>query len=159
MKPSPRPSLPALAAASIVSAALAAGAPLAQVRGPQSIVVVVSAANPATSLELAHVRRLFLRVQTVWPNGTPVAVFERSSENAIRTEFSSTVLGKRQVEMAEYWLNVSLTRGLEPPKVCRTPSLLKQYLDRTKGGIGYVYESELLDGMKIVARITPKDQP
>jgi len=151
-----RPLLLNLVAASILSVATTAAPAGAQDRGSKAIVVVVSAVNPVKSLELAHVRRLFLRIQTVWQNGTPVAVFERSSDHPIRAAFSSTFLGKSQGEMEEYWFNVSLTRGLEPPKICRTASLLKQYLDRTQGGIGYVYEDELLEGMKIVARLDLK---
>ena len=128
----------------------------AQEAASRPILVVVSPANPTSALKVAQLRRIFLREQTVWANGSPIAVFERSTENPIRTQFSSMVLGKAPSQLAEYWLNLALTRGLEPPKVCRTGALLKQYLERTKGGIGYVYADELADGLKIIARATPK---
>ena len=128
----------------------------AQQAKPQQILVVVSTANPVESLDLARVRRIFLREQTTWAQGWPIATFLRSSENPIRADFSVAVLGKEPGQMAEYWLNLQLTRGLDPPKICRTSSLMKQYLDRLKGAIGYVYEVELMDGMKVVARINPK---
>jgi len=120
---------------------------------PRAIVVVVSSENPVESLSAVQVRRLFLREQDTWPNGWPVAVFERSANHPIRAAFSSVVLRKSPGQLSEYWLNLSLTRGLEPPKVSPTAALLKQYLNRVKGGIGYVYEDEIGRGMKVVARV------
>lgn len=124
-----------------------------QTSTPRTIVVVVSPQNPVKSLSAVQVRRLFLREQEIWPNGWPVAVFERSANHPIRAAFSSVVLRKSSSQLSEYWLNLSLTRGLEPPKVSPTAALLQQYLNRVKGGIGYVYEDELDRGMKVVARV------
>jgi ABC-type phosphate transport system substrate-binding protein len=128
----------------------------AQPTKSRQILVVVSAANPVESLDLARVRRIFLREQTVWANGWPISAFERSSGQPIRAEFSSTVLGKDPGQLTEYWLNFQMTRGLDPPRVCRTVLLMTEYFERLKGGIGYVYEDELADGMKVVARVRVK---
>ena len=53
-------------------------------------------------------------------------------------------------------MNLELTRGMRPPQVSRTASLLKLYLDREKGGVGYAYEEEVDSTLKIVARIETK---
>jgi ABC-type phosphate transport system substrate-binding protein len=121
-----------------------------------TILVVVSSANTAGPLALAQVRRIFLREVTVWDNGWPITVFERSSDHPIRAIFSSTVMGKTPGQLSEYWLGLALTRGLDPPKVCRTATLLRQYLERVKGGVGYVYEDELESGMLVVSGVIPK---
>ncbi len=115
------------------------------------ILVVVGSTNPVESLSRAEVRRIFLREKLQWPNHWPISVFERPADHPIRSAFSSSVLGKAPGELAEYWLNLTMTRGLDPPRVSRTGTLLKHYLDRVQGGIGYVYESELESGMKVVA--------
>lgn len=124
--------------------------------GPRDILLVVSSANPIRSLTIAQVRRIFLKEVTLWSNGWPITVFERSTEHPIRAQFTATVIGKTQTQMSEYWLGLELTRSLDPPKMSRTPALLRQYLERVKGGIGYVYEDELENGMTIVARVVPK---
>jgi hypothetical protein len=120
--------------------------------------VVVSSANPTKPLTVARLRRIFVREETVWSNGWPITVFERSADNAIRAAFSVAVVGKTPSQLSEYWLGLALTRGLDPPKVCRTSALLRQYLDRVRGGIGYVYDDELESGMTIVARVVPKSR-
>jgi ABC-type phosphate transport system substrate-binding protein len=123
---------------------------------PRHILVVVSSANQTKPLSVAQLRRIFLREETVWSNGWPITVFERSTDNPIRATFSMAVVGKTPGQLSEYWLGLALTRGLDPPKVCRTSTLLRQYLERVKGGIGYVYEDELQSGMTIVARVVSK---
>lgn len=122
----------------------------------REILVVVSSINPIETLDLPHLRRIFLREQTVWPNGWPITVFERSSEEALRSDFTSALFGKTPEQLTDYWLNLSMTRGIDPPKVCRTVAMLKQYFDRMKGAIGYLSEGELAPSMKVVARVTPR---
>ena len=126
---------------------------------PRGILVVVSAANPMESLALGRMRRIFLREVTVWGNGWPITVFERPTDHPIRGAFSTAVLGKSPAQLSEYWLSLALTRGLEPPKVCRTSVLLRQYFERVKGGIGYVWEDEIESGMLAVARLVPAAAP
>jgi ABC-type phosphate transport system substrate-binding protein len=145
----------------LVAAAWLAGAP-AQPRAAaprRRILVVVSAANPMKSLTAARMRRIFLRELTVWDDGSPITVFERPTDHPIRGAFSSAVLGKTPTQLSEYWLGLALTRGLEPPKVCRTSALLRQYFERVKGGIGYVWEEEIESGMVEVARVGPVAVP
>lgn len=126
---------------------------------PRRILIVVSAANPIQPLSAARMRRIFLREVTHWDNGSPITVFERPADHPIRGAFSSAVLGKTPAQLSEYWLSLALTRGLEPPKVCRTPTLLRQYFDRVKGGIGYVWDDEIERGMVEVARVVAAAGP
>jgi hypothetical protein len=114
------------------------------------IVVVVSKRNPIVSLKAAELRRVFLRQQTQWPNRWTITVYERSVESQIRQRFSKHVLKKRPRELKEYWMNLQLTRGLKPPKVLRSARLVKEYLRRVKGGVGYLYEWEVDDTVKVI---------
>lgn len=126
---------------------------------PRRILVVVSSANQIGPLSAARIRRIFLREMTVWGNGWSITVFERPADHPIRGAFSSAVIGKTPAQLSEYWLSLALTRGLEPPKVCRTPALLREYFERVKGGIGYVWDDELESGMQEVARLVPPATP
>ncbi|MFQ5600069.1 MAG: hypothetical protein ACE5G2_05905 [Candidatus Krumholzibacteriia bacterium] len=117
---------------------------------PVRIAVVVNKSNPTNSLGMAEVRRIFLRKKQKWPDGSAIAVFERATENPVREQFSQLVLGKTPSQLRGYWLNMKLTRGLRAPRVCRSPSLLRHYLQRIKGGIGYMYEDKLDDTVKVV---------
>ncbi len=124
---------------------------------PPRIVVVVSKKNPVDSIKARVLERIFLRQNLHWGNGWAITVFERSVGTRIRGDFSQRILGKKPEELNEYWLNLQLTRGLKAPKACRTAKLVKQYLLRTKGGIGYMYEDEVDDTVKVVPIIEDKD--
>lgn len=117
---------------------------------PRKLVVVVSKKSPVKSLRLDDLRRMFLRQKTEWSHGGRITVFERSVEHPIRQRFSLWLFKKKPSELRAYWMNLMLTRGLKPPKVLRSTKLVKQYLRRVKGGIGYMYEDELDDTVKVV---------
>jgi hypothetical protein len=115
--------------------------------------VVVHPSNTVGMLTRADVRRIFLRERTVWPNGETISVLERPAETAIRSQFDRRAIRKSPAALAEYWLNLRLTRGLDPPRVCPTAGLLKLYLQRLKGGVGYLYEHEVDHTTRVIAWI------
>lgn len=117
---------------------------------PLRIVIVVSDKNPLESLRTDELRRIFLRKKTQWKNGSSITVYDRSVDHEIRHEFSERFLQKKPSELREYWMNLQLTRGLRPPKVLRSAKLVKRYLQRVRGGIGYLYESEVDDTVKVI---------
>ena len=117
---------------------------------PLRIAVVVSPKNPIITISQSDLRRIFLRQKTKWPNRWKISVYDQHTKNPIRSEFSRRILGKSPAQLKEYWLNLKLTRGLKPPKTCRSPRLVKQYLKRVKGGIGYLYEDEVDKTVKVI---------
>jgi len=123
--------------------------------GARRIVVVVSIKNPIKTLTLAQLGRVFLRKQTQWPNGWAITVFSRPMKEPVRQQFSQEVFRKKPETLREYWLNLKLTRGLKPPKVLRSAKLVKRYLERVKGGVGYIYEDEVDETVRVVG-ITKK---
>ena len=114
----------------------------------ECIVVVVNRENPVERLELAALRRMYLRQEEKWPNGWSVTAYERPSESGIRRRFSRLVLRKMPEELNEYWMNLRMTRGLKPPPVCQSARLVKEHLARVKGGVGYIFERELDETVK-----------
>lgn len=114
----------------------------------RKIVVVVSKRNPIKSLTKRELARVFLRKKHRWPGGEAITVYERPVKREIRQRFSRDVLNKRPEALKEYWMNLQLTKAMRPPKVLRSATLVKRYLKRVKGGIGYLYEHELDDTVK-----------
>lgn len=120
---------------------------------PLRIAVVVNPKNPIRTVSMGDLRRIFLRQKTKWPNRWKIKVYEQHTRHRIRSEFSRIVLGKKPNQLNEYWLNLKLTQGLKPPRTCRSSRLLKQYLKRVKGGIGYLYEHEVDKTVKVIRLI------
>ncbi len=129
---------------------LGAERPKAPATSSRRIAVVVPRNNPITSIEMSDLERICRREKLKWPGGDSITVYERPTEHPIREQFSKLVLRKHPSEMQEYWLNLKLTRGLEAPKVCQSATLLKRYLERVRGAIGYLYEDEADQSVKVV---------
>jgi len=125
-------------------------------RDEPQIVVVVSTKNPIQSLTPAELARIYLRKKIQWPNGVSISVYERPAKTAIRRQFSMQVLDKKPEALREYWMNLRFTRGLKPPKVLRSPKLVRRYLARVKGGIGYLYEDEVDETVKVIQIVRKK---
>jgi len=117
------------------------------------IVVVVNQTNPVKALSTQELQNIFLRKQQVWSDGISITVFERSGESEIRQKFAISVLKQNLVQLQSYWLKLKMTRGLKGPKVCRSSLLVTRYLERVKGGIGYMYKDEVDSSLKIVAYV------
>jgi len=117
---------------------------------PPKFVVIVHPDNPIERIDLANLRRLFLRQAVEWKNGWKVSPYNLHSSDEVRNDFSLRVLGKTPREMADYWLQVRLTRGVRPPKVCGSARLMKSFVSRTRGGIGYVTPAELDETVKAI---------
>jgi ABC-type phosphate transport system substrate-binding protein len=117
---------------------------------PGKLVVVVSKENPVDSLSMDELRRIFLRQVTNWKDGEAVSVFERPSDSPIGREFSQRVLKKTAEELKTYWMELQVTRGMKPPKVLRSANMVKEYLQRVRGGIGYIHENEVDESVKVV---------
>ncbi len=125
-------------------------------RDEPRIVVVVSTKNPIKTLTPAELARIYLRKKIQWPNGESITVYERPVKTDVRQQFSMKVLDKKPEALREYWMNLTLTRGLKPPKVLRSPKLVRRYLARVKGGIGYLYEDEVDETVKVVQIVRKK---
>ena len=124
---------------------------------PRKLVVVVSEENPVDSLPADELRRIFLRLATHWKDGEPISVFERPADSPIAQQFSQRVLKKTTEELKAYWMELQITRGMKPPKVLRSANMVKEYLQRVRGGIGYLYEDEVDEHVKVLVITDRKD--
>ena len=111
----------------------------------------------ADVIELLDLRRVFLRQRIRWPNGWPITVYERSSDNPIREQFTRIVLGMEPGGLRKYWLTLRQTRAMNAPKLAGSTNLLKRHLERVKGGIGYMYLEEVDNTVKVIRLLEIRD--
>ena len=109
------------------------------------------------SLPADELRRIFLRQVTHWKDGEAISVFERPADSPIGLQFSQRILKKTAEELKTYWMELQITRGMKPPKVLRSANLVKDYLQRVRGGIGYLYDDEVDEHVKVLVITDRKD--
>jgi ABC-type phosphate transport system substrate-binding protein len=136
-----------IAAVGISILLLSAGVPAAE---GQSFVVVVNKANPVKSLTIAELRRIFMKQTRMWPHAESVVPVDWDATSAIREAFSRQVLNRSVREMAEYWVQQSVTQGLAPPSTQKSSRAVLRFIASVPGGISYVAPSDVDDSVNIV---------
>ena len=117
--------------------------------GP-SFVVVVNKANPVKSLTVVELRRIFMKQTRMWPHAESMVPIDWDATSEIRQLFSQQVLNRSVREMAEFWVQQSITQGLAPPSTQRSSRAVLRFVASVAGAISYVPSNEVDDSVNIV---------
>jgi ABC-type phosphate transport system substrate-binding protein len=134
-------------AAVCVSIFLWLGVPVAE---GQSFVIVVNKANPVKSLTVTELRRIFMKQTRMWPHAESVVPVDWDATSEIRQAFSRQVLNRSVREMAEYWVQQSVTQGLAPPSTQKSSRAVLRFVASVPGAISYMPPSEVDDSVSTV---------
>ena len=100
--------------------------------------IVVNHANPVDTLTVAELRRIFMKQQRLWAHGDTIVPVEWDAASQMRRVFSQTVLGRSVREMAEYWVQQSVTQGLAPPSTLSSGVAVARFVATVPGAIAYL---------------------
>lgn len=116
-----------------------------------AFVVIVHESNPVKTLSIIELRRIFMKQSRMWAHAEPMVPVDWESTAEIRGVFSKQVLNRSVREMAEYWVQQSITQGLAPPSTQRSSRSVLRFVARVPGAISYVAPGEVDDTVKVVA--------
>ena len=117
----------------------------------QEFVIVVNRANPVKTLPLAELRRIFMKQSRMWPHAEPMVPVDWDSTAEVRQAFSKQVLNRSVREMAEYWVQQSMTQGIAPPSTQRSARAVLRFVASVPGAISYVPAGDVDDTVNVVA--------
>jgi ABC-type phosphate transport system substrate-binding protein len=115
-----------------------------------SFVIVVNLSNPTQSLPATELRRIFMKETRLWPDGESIVPVDWESGSPLRQEFSQRVLGRSVREMAEFWVQQSVTQGLAPPSSMRSALAISRFVANVPGAISYLPPSALDGSVKAI---------
>ena len=113
-------------------------------------VVIVNKANPVKTLPIVELRRIFMKQSRMWPHAEPMVPVDWESTAEIRQVFSKQVLNRSVREMAEYWVQQSMTQGIAPPSTQRSARAILRFVASVPGAISYVPAPEADDTVNVV---------
>lgn len=112
--------------------------------------VIVNPSNPTTQLTRLKVGEMFLRKQTRWPDGRPVAVVELPAKSPVRQRFTQEIYGKTVMAVSAYWQQMIFSgKGIPPPEKA-TDAEIVTFVRDTPNGIGYVGAGADVSGVRVL---------
>ncbi len=134
-----------------VALAMCVGSMLSMTAHAGDVVVIVNKGN-ANAVDKTFVVKAYTGEARSWPDGGQVAALDQGEDNAVRTQFDTTLLGKSSANMKALWAqNVFSGKGL-PPKVIDGDAEVKKAVSADKNAIGYIHAEALDDSVKSVAK-------
>jgi hypothetical protein len=123
----------------------------APVRAQQlGFVIVVNTANPVKTVTVVELRRIFMKQSRMWPHAEPVVPVDWDATSDIRQEFSQQVLNRSVREMADFWVQQSITQGLTPPSTQRSAKAVLRFVASVPGAVSYVRPADVDDTIRVV---------
>jgi hypothetical protein len=86
----------------------------------------------------------------MWSNAEPMVPVDWDSTAAIRDVFSRQVLNRSVREMAEYWVQQSMTQGLSPPSTQRSARAVLRFVASVPGAISYVSPGDVDETVAVI---------
>ncbi len=102
------------------------------------------------SLSVVELRRIFMKQSRMWPHAEPMVPVDWDSTSYVRQVFSKQVLNRSVREMAEYWVQQSMTQGLTPPSTQRSSRSVLRFVASVPGAISYVPPFDVDDTVSVV---------
>lgn len=124
-------------ASSPAPAGSSAGAPSTALR------IIVHRENPVTALTIPDLQRIFRKQTRMWPNGESVVPVDWDATSPVRDSFSQQVLRRSVREMAEFWVQQSITQGLTPPTTLKSARAILRFVASVPGAIAYAPAHEV----------------
>jgi len=113
-------------------------------------VVVVNPGVKVSNITKDDLKRIYQKEKTEWAGDGTIIPFDQSASSLVRVAFSKNVLGSTVAEVQNFWINKKMTGGVSGPKVFRSPTLVKKFVARTPGAIGYLAADQVDDTVKVV---------
>src|SRR5687767_5874609 len=81
----------------------------------QALVIIVNKVNNEKPLTLSELARIFKKEKRFWSDRESIVPIDWEATTEVRKSFSKYVLGKSVREMREFWVQQSMTVGLNAP--------------------------------------------
>jgi hypothetical protein len=133
--------------------ALGTGLAPTEVWASVPLVVVVHAGNKIDNLSISELDAIFRTKKQNFDNGIRVIPFNLPPRQEHRVLFDERVLEMSPDEVARYWIDRRVRGGTKPPRQVPNVELLAKVIARLEGGIGYLPESAVIEGIRIVAKV------
>lgn len=111
-------------------------------------VIIVNTANPVKTVTVVELRRMFMKQSRMWPYAEPIVPVDWDATSDLRQEFSQRVLNRSVRQMADFWVQQSMTQGITPPSTQRSAKAILRFVASVPGAVSYMRPADVDDTVK-----------
>lgn len=112
--------------------------------------IIVNKSNQIHDLSAGKVKLIFLRKISRWPWGAEMLPVDLLDSNPLRQAFVKSMMESSFADLAVYWIDQKVTRGLYPPLRAANPQEAKALVAARLGGIAYIPASDMDDSVRVL---------
>lgn len=117
------------------------------------IVVIVNQENATSNFSQRQIVDLYMGRDLYFPNGEMALRLDQSPKSKVRHDFYKNLVGKSVAQINAYWARLLFTGRASPPQVISDSEGVLKAIRRNANAVGYINESELVAGVKVVGRV------
>ena len=123
---------------------------VASAQGRAPFVVIVNKANPVKTITLVELRRIFLKQSRMWPHAETMVPVDWDSSSDVREAFCKKVMNRSVREMAEYYVQQSMTQGVTPPSTQKSARAILRFVASVPGAVSYVPPADVDNTVNVI---------
>lgn len=117
----------------------------------RELIIIGDKAFPVNTLSVQEIKSFFLNKKSFIEN-QKVLVINYEYNNNLRNCFEKIILNKNKKSLEKYWRK-AYYKGLKPPKIVKSTTMLYAYFKEVTPSIGYINAKDIKEkNMKILYR-------
>ncbi len=112
--------------------------------------IIANKGITTTSVSVAEAKKIWLGKKKSMPGGGVVKLSDLPIVDAIRKEFYSTVVKKKEKQLKAYWAKVTFTGKGYPPQEFDSEAEVVEWVADTPGAMGYVSSAAVNDSVNVL---------
>jgi len=117
------------------------------------LAIIISPAAELDNISVEQLQRLYLNRADRFPGNTRLQPLDQRKGSAQREAFISKVLGKSEIELAQYWSQRMFSGKGRPPATVENDQAVIERVLREPGTLGYIDAGSVNDNVKVLRRI------
>ncbi len=120
------------------------------------LLVIVAENSAVTRVSSRQLERIFRRKTLINQQGERWVPVNLGVTNPLRLAFSKRLFKQRPAEMESFW-NIQYFKGISPPYVVTSEEAVLRFVVSTPGAIGYINPCHLDSRVRVLMRLTIRD--
>ncbi|MBL4867185.1 MAG: hypothetical protein JKY67_12515 [Pseudomonadales bacterium] len=117
------------------------------------IAIIVNISNPSDSLSVVDLKKIYRVRVSEFVDNSPIVLSYQPSDREITRKFVKHAVGQSMAQLNRVWARKIFSGRMRRPIKLSDDTMVIQWIEKNRNGIGYIDEVNLTDNVKKIATI------